>query len=101
MAEACVLKDNTDMEDMNKDIGARLKWHRRYVGMTQQEYANAIGEQRSNYTRWEIGSQRLSLNGALAIRERFGLSLDWLYLGRVEALPTNISNAWLSSPSDK
>ena len=81
-----------------QDIGDRLRWHRELMGMTQAEYAAAIGVRRNSYTTWETGAQRLSLNGARAIKQRFGLPLDWLIDGDDDALPMTVRNAWLSKP---
>lgn len=47
--------------------------------MTQADFAELIGASRAQLGNWETGMGRLSLNGALALREAFGVSLDWLY----------------------
>ena len=77
------------------DIAARLRWHREeVVGLTQAEYAESINVKRSAYSLWDGGFQRLSLDGALAIRKKYGLSLDFLYEGIDDALPMTLRNAW-------
>lgn len=82
------------------DIGQRLRWHREQIAqMNQRDYAAAIDVKRATYTCWETGTQRLSLNGALALRSRYGLPLDWLFLGIDDALPMTLRNAWLSKPT--
>lgn len=83
------------------DIADRLKWHRNSLGLTQEEYAEAIGVKRSRYSRWEAGSDRLSLDGALALRKKYGLSLDFLYEGNADALPMTLRNAWIDRPSSR
>lgn len=83
------------------DIAERLAWHRDLLGLTQAQYAKKIGTKRSAYSLWEAGSHRLSLNGALALRERFGLSLDFMYEGIDDALPMTLRNAWRERPSVK
>lgn len=83
------------------DIAERLLWHRTMLGLTQEEYALKIGTKRSAYSLWEAGSHRLSLNGALVLRERFGLSLDFMYEGIDDALPMTLRNAWRDRPSVK
>lgn len=83
------------------DIAERLLWHRNLLGLSQQEYAEKIGTKRSAYSLWEAGSHRLSLNGALALRQRFGLSLDFMYAGIDDALPMTLRNAWRDRPSVK
>lgn len=82
------------------DIAQRLKWHRNLSKMTQTQYAERLGFNREQYKNWESGSYRLSLDGALAIRETFGLSLDFLYLGNADALPMALRQAWMDKPRD-
>lgn len=77
------------------DIAERLKWHREeIVKMTQDEYASSIGHKRAALSLWEAGTHRLSLDGALALRTRYGLSLDFMYEGIDDALPMTLRNAW-------
>lgn len=77
------------------DIAARIRWHRGLMSMTQSDYADAISVKRTRLAVWETGTQRLSLDGALALRRKWGLSLDFLYLGDAGALPMTLCNAWL------
>jgi len=84
------------------DIADRLRWHREeIVGISQAEYATRIGKKRAAYSLWEAGSHRLSLDGALALRQTWGLSLDFLYAGIDDALPMTLRNAWRDRPDDK
>lgn len=84
------------------EIAERLRWHRESItGLTQKEYAEKIGSKRPAYSQWEAGLQRLSLNGALALRKTYGLSLDFLYEGIDDALPMTLRNAWRDRPSVK
>lgn len=81
------------------DIAERLKWHREAVmGMKQDEYAVSIGHKRSALSLWEAGTHRLSLDGALALRNKYGLSLDFMYEGIDDALPMTLRNAWRDRP---
>lgn len=80
------------------DIAERLRWHREIMGMTQQEYADKLGVKRAALNNWENGSYRLSLDGALALRKTYGLSLDFMYEGIDDALPMTLRRAWLSRP---
>lgn len=81
------------------DIAERLKWHRReIVDINQDEYAESIGAKRSALSLWEAGTHRLSLDGALSLRKRYGLSLDFMYEGIDDALPMTLRNAWRDRP---
>jgi DNA-binding XRE family transcriptional regulator len=80
------------------DIAERVRWHRDLEGLTQLEYSQRIGVKRATLNNWESGDFRLSLDGALALRNRYGLSLDFMYEGIVDALPMTLRNAWLDKP---
>lgn len=81
------------------DIADRLRWHRESLGLSQDEYAAKIGFKRSAYSLWEAGSHRLSLDGALALRNKWGLSLDFMYEGIADALPMTLRQAWIERPA--
>ena len=84
-----------DPENPFADIGDRLRWHRESIeAMTQRDYAEALGMKRPRYSLWESGIQRLSIDGALALKSRYGLSLDFLYLGDAAALDMTLRQAW-------
>lgn len=89
------------MSDSTKpfaDIAERLRWHRTILGLSQEDYAGKIGFKRSIYSLWEAGSHRLSLDGALALRSKWGLSLDFMYEGIDDALPMTLRQAWRERP---
>ena len=69
--------------------------------MTQKEYADSVATKRAAFDQWEGDAQRLSLNGALALRRKHGLSLDFLFEGDDDALPMSLRNAWRDRPTEK
>lgn len=81
------------------DIAERLRWHRDLMQLTQKDYAARIGQKRATLNNWESGDYRLSLDGALALRQTFGLSLDFMYEGIADALPMTLRQAWMDRPS--
>jgi DNA-binding XRE family transcriptional regulator len=80
------------------DIAERLKWHRSLEGLNQAEYARKAGLKRAQLNNWESGDYRLSLDGALALRDTYGLSLDFMYVGISDALPMTLRKAWIDRP---
>jgi transcriptional regulator with XRE-family HTH domain len=76
------------------DIAERVRWHRELLQLTQDQYAKRISSKRPKINNWESGDHRLSLDGALALRREFGLSLDFMYEGIDDALPMTLRNAW-------
>jgi transcriptional regulator with XRE-family HTH domain len=83
------------------DIAARLRWHRELLGLTQEQYAERLGVKRARYSRWEAGKDRLSLDGGLALRKKYGLSLDFMYEGNPDTLPMTLRNAWIDRPASR
>lgn len=78
------------------EIGERIRWHRRdFEDLSQDAYALKAGLKRPQLANWETGQFRLSLDGALALRETYGLSLDFIYIGNSDALPATIRRAWM------
>lgn len=92
------------VDAMNKDdrpfadIAARLRWHRDLEGMDQEPYAAKAGLKRAQLNNWETGIYRLSIDGALALRRTYGLSLDFMYEGIDDALPMTLRRAWRERP---
>lgn len=81
------------------EMASRIKWHREVIeSLTQVEYAKRIGTKRGTLNNWESGDYRISLNGALSLRRKFGLSLDFIYEGIDDALPMTLRAAWRDRP---
>lgn len=89
---------------MNKpfaDSAKRIKWHRELLGMTQAEYATKSGLKRAQLNNWESGDFQVGLSGARALRKTYGLSLDFIYEGDVQALDMSLRKSLLDNPIDK
>lgn len=77
-----------------REIGRRLLWLRERFSMTQADFADSIDMAEKRYANWENGNARLSLNGALVIREAYEIPLDFLFLGRREYLRADLMRSW-------
>lgn len=68
-----------------EQIGRRLRHLRETMGFDNRKaWSQSIGV---HYTAWfgyEKGSRRISINEAINLATRFGISLDWIYLGKHE-----------------
>lgn len=80
------------------DIAVRIRWHRALEGLNQNDYGLKAGLKRSQLNNWESGDYRLSIDGALALRRTYGLSLDFMYEGIDDALPMTLRTAWRDRP---
>jgi transcriptional regulator with XRE-family HTH domain len=67
--------------DSNAVIGDRLKAVRKHEQLSQSAFSASIGVAETAYGNWERGASRLSLDGAHAIRLKYGISLEFLYYG--------------------
>ncbi|WP_051548139.1 helix-turn-helix domain-containing protein [Sneathiella glossodoripedis] len=73
------------------DIGVRLRAFRGLGGMNQKQFALSLGYNPTQYTNWETGARRIPVDMAIRLVERFGLTLDYIYLGDVSALPHELA----------
>ncbi len=80
------------------EISLRLRTVRAYYGMSSKGFAEGAGVPPKSYSQWEGGNHRISIDGALKMQSRYGISLDFIYLGRLDALPSKIAAAVSSNP---
>jgi transcriptional regulator with XRE-family HTH domain len=87
----------TDMRPhRNIEIGKRLELARTALGKggAQGEFAEAAGIRPNTYSMWEIGENFPGIENVLLLCERYpGLSLDWVYLGKLDGTPSWLANA--------
>lgn len=86
------------MEKPYSEQAARLLWHRNLLGLNQAEYAAKAGLKRPAIGNYESGDFQIGLVAARALRATYGLSLDFLYEGDVDALLMTLRKALLDSP---
>lgn len=69
------------------DIAARLRSARKaFSEMNRKEWAEANGFNATQYTNWENGTRRVPIDSAAILCDRYGLTLDWIYRGRLDGL---------------
>lgn len=83
-----------------QDIADRLRAAREVEGADQRTFAEAAGLKYTQYKNWESGAYRIGLDGALALRERYGITLEFIYIGDVDSLPMSWRKELSSRPSD-
>ncbi len=74
-------------------IAARLKISRDVLGFSQKEFADNAEITRTNYNHAETGRHRPSVNISIKLRDTYGLTLDWIYLGDVGSLQHRLAEA--------
>lgn len=78
-------------------VGERLVRLRHYHGVNQGEFADSVGIDRSSYSKIERGAKALKADMAFAIAERWGVSMDFLYRGRLDDLPHKMAENLMSN----
>lgn len=74
-------------------VGARLELTRHAFGLDQQAFAARANLKASTYNQYERGVNYPQLAAALALKDAFGLSLDWIYDGDPSALSYRLHEA--------
>jgi DNA-binding XRE family transcriptional regulator len=61
--------------------------------MKQNAFAEKADVPPISYNQWERGAVYPPVPGAIKLCETYGLTLDWIYMGRMDCLPTHLSDA--------
>jgi transcriptional regulator with XRE-family HTH domain len=78
-------------QDTREAVASRLKKVREILGMEKKEFAERAGLTMQNYGPFENARRDLSLQSAKQLRATYGLTLEFLYFGKIDDLPTRIS----------
>lgn len=74
------------------EVGRRLTALREHLNMLQAHFADSVGIDRTSYGRIERGEKPLKADMAYRIAERYGVSMDFLYRGRLTELPPRLAD---------
>lgn len=69
--------------DTDLEVANRLAALREKLGLTQVDFAEALGIEKNTYNAYERGKRPLSVETAKKIRRRYGISTDWLLYGDI------------------
>jgi transcriptional regulator with XRE-family HTH domain len=76
----------------NEAIGARLELTRKALGIrTQKDFAERAEIEANTYNQWVKGKARPDLTYAWRLRDEYGLSLDWIYVGDLSGTPYQLT----------
>lgn len=73
-------------------VGKRLIALRTYRGKNRAEFAESVDIDATSYGRIEKGLKPLKADMAYRIAERWGVSMDYLYRGRLTELPEALAD---------
>jgi transcriptional regulator with XRE-family HTH domain len=72
-------------------IGERLRLLREALGLKPSEMADRLGIERTYWSRFEGGKRPITNDVAALLVERFGVTLDFILLGRKDKLPLDLA----------
>ena len=72
------------------ESGERLAALRSMTGLSQVAFAASVGIAQNTWNQIENGVSRPSLDNALLLVRRYGVTLDWVYLGNVAGMPSGL-----------
>ena len=73
------------------EIGKRMRIIREGFGLKPSEIADLLGIERTYWSRFEKGHRAPSEEVAYLLTERFGITLDFLLLGKWDKLPLDVA----------
>lgn len=82
-------------------IGYRLGLLREALGYEKSEMADKLGIERTYWSRFEGGKRQVSDSVAALLVSRFGVTLDFLILGRWGNLPLDLAEKLREAESKK
>lgn len=80
-----------DLEDDPKAVGARLARVREIMRLNKKEFAEGADLTEQTYGPFENGKRPLSYGAAKKLRKAYGLSLEFMYFGKIADLPHRIA----------
>lgn len=72
-------------------IAHRLRVTREALQLTPSQFADGAGIKRNTYSQWEAAKGRPQLDQAMALCQKYRLTLDWIYFGVADGLPLNLA----------
>jgi transcriptional regulator with XRE-family HTH domain len=80
-------------------IGQRLRAIRAAVSVlkgdgviSQTEFAESIGIGPSAYNQFETGARRITVDASIALRDKYQVTLDYIYLGDMDGLSYRLAD---------
>ena len=80
-----------ESQNSTEAVAARLKKVREILGLNKKDFAERAGISEQVYGPYENARRELSLQSAKKLRKAYGLSLEFIYFGNIDDLPTRIS----------
>lgn len=96
-----LLSEGIAFEMRPERIGARLTLLREALGLRPAEIADQLGIERTYWSRFEGGKRAISDTVAALLVDRYGVTLDFLILGRWDKLPFDLASKMRAVDSEQ
>ena len=74
-------------DEENVALGLRLRHLRQAHGLTQAAIGERVGATMNRWNNWEVGVGRIPVPEATKLVQAYGVTLDWIYLGKEAGMP--------------
>lgn len=100
-AQEALLSEQILTQMRPEKIGERLKLLREALGYSPSEMADELGIERTYWSRFEKARRPVNDTTAALLVERYGVTLDFLILGKWEQLPLGLASKMRALASSK
>jgi transcriptional regulator with XRE-family HTH domain len=80
-------------DTFKRDVGARLRLVRLALGLQAVQLSAELGAAPPRWSQWEHGRHLADLRVMVRLARRYGVPLDFLYLGSESAVPKKLFDA--------
>ena len=84
-----------------EQVGKRLQALREFRDLNQGDFARSVGIDPTSYGRIEKGLKPLKADMAFRIAERYGVSMVFLYRGRLTELPAALADSLMQNLTNR
>lgn len=96
------VRDNGRMKPVDPDtLGGRLRAARLFLNLTQDDFAASAGVKSNTYNQWETNKRKPEMEALIPLCEKWDLSLDYLFRGKLTLLSPQMRKAFSTSPLDR
>jgi transcriptional regulator with XRE-family HTH domain len=82
--------------DHKRQVGKNLSLLFQALGRQDAEIARSVGVSNSKLGNWKRGANYIDPYVATQLCERYGVTMDWIFRGRLYGLPTELADRLVS-----